>query len=406
MRKNLTDIAILGFGRFGGMLSSLLAMNIFNTMGLTEMWGELILFITYSSVFGMIAQFGQGSYLLRHSLDKIKLAHIYMNSIVLAIPFAIAGSVMAYVVGINEVSLALLCSPLFTFILNYTRFLQKSGKSLLFSFFNSHNFFYFIVLLGAVVTLYGEASNKSEIFTLIAFVFLFFCFFALFSQVTLLKREFKRLDIKAGFAIIRESKTYLLIGASMYFMSWIDTFMLGAFHGNLEVGLYNNIFKVASLMTIILSLLNSVVAPKIADAFSRGPKELQNLVRPFNRIGLAVSLLFFVGVLLNVDLILNTFLGLSESYVKMLHLPLVVLSIGYIINSLSGNVGYMLQMTGNGIIFNKIVFSALIANVAFNILLIPSYGILGAAIASTISMGLWNIASFIYSIRKIDVFPI
>ena len=79
---------------------------------------------------------------------------------------------------------------------------------------------------------------------------------------------------------------------------------------------------------------------------------------------------------------------------------LLILLFGQIINILCGSVGYILMMTNKQeILRNIIIFSAFL-NIILNILLIPKYGINGAAISSAISVAVWNIYSLIYIYRK------
>jgi O-antigen/teichoic acid export membrane protein len=55
-----------------------------------------------------------------------------------------------------------------------------------------------------------------------------------------------------------------------------------------------------------------------------------------------------------------------------------------------------MNMTGNQNVFRNIILVAAITNVCLNLVLIPSMGILGAAIAAAVSESIWNISSLIY----------
>jgi len=57
-------------------------------------------------------------------------------------------------------------------------------------------------------------------------------------------------------------------------------------------------------------------------------------------------------------------------------------------------------MTDNQHLFMKILIVSLLINILFNAMLIPVYGINGAAIALMLSMFFWTIASFIVLKRK------
>ena len=82
---------------------------------------------------------------------------------------------------------------------------------------------------------------------------------------------------------------------------------------------------------------------------------------------------------------------------------LLILLIGKLVDSISGSVGVILQMTGHQKVFQNIVFIALILNILLNLLLIPIYGIEGAAISSTCSIIFWNISSVMYVRRKFGI---
>ena len=73
--------------------------------------------------------------------------------------------------------------------------------------------------------------------------------------------------------------------------------------------------------------------------------------------------------------------------------------VGRLISSFSGSVGNILQMTGNQNILARILFLGAIINVLLNLILIPNYGINGAAIASTISTVFWNI-TMVFAVKK------
>ena len=82
---------------------------------------------------------------------------------------------------------------------------------------------------------------------------------------------------------------------------------------------------------------------------------------------------------------------------------LLILLIGQAVNAMSGSVGVIMQMTGKEKQFQNILFFALLINISLNLFLIPVHGILGAAIASTISIIFWNITSVLYIYRKLHV---
>jgi len=82
---------------------------------------------------------------------------------------------------------------------------------------------------------------------------------------------------------------------------------------------------------------------------------------------------------------------------------LLILLVGQVVNVMSGSVGFILQMTGKEKIYQNILLLALVCNIVLNILLIPKFGIEGAAIASTFSLLFWNLSSVLYIYKKYKV---
>ena len=80
---------------------------------------------------------------------------------------------------------------------------------------------------------------------------------------------------------------------------------------------------------------------------------------------------------------------------------LIIISIAQFVNAISGSVGYIMQMTDNQVIFRNVILIASLINILLNYLLIPMYGINGAAVATLISMIFWNLTLIIYIKKKL-----
>ena len=85
---------------------------------------------------------------------------------------------------------------------------------------------------------------------------------------------------------------------------------------------------------------------------------------------------------------------------------LLILLVGQLFNSVSGPAAIYLNMTGRQRVLNVILAFGLILNILLNIILIPMYGIEGAAFATSFSMAIWNIAAVvtIFSMDRVKTF--
>lgn len=87
------------------------------------------------------------------------------------------------------------------------------------------------------------------------------------------------------------------------------------------------------------------------------------------------------------------------------YLPLIILVIGQIINSGFGAVTIILNMTGHERDTLIGVSIAVIINIVMNILLIPMYGIIGASIATVITLLCWNVLLFVAVKKRLCLNP-
>ncbi len=72
-------------------------------------------------------------------------------------------------------------------------------------------------------------------------------------------------------------------------------------------------------------------------------------------------------------------------------MALAVLAIGQLINAGLGAVGFLLTMTGHERETARVLWQTTALNVVLNLALIPLFGAVGAAIASSTSLAIWNV---------------
>ena len=84
-------------------------------------------------------------------------------------------------------------------------------------------------------------------------------------------------------------------------------------------------------------------------------------------------------------------LGLFGEAFVPLYSVMMLLCIGQLVNALCGPVMYLLNMTGHEVIAQRTMLIAMLVNLMANIILIPLMGLMGAAIATSLSMVLWNV---------------
>lgn len=187
----------------------------------------------------------------------------------------------------------------------------------------------------------------------------------------------------------------MLMTASMhFFIGQIGVIMLGMFRSESEVGYYSVAVKLATLTAFVLQAINSMAAPKFSELYhSDRIDELFHVARK------STKLIFWTTtpILLFLVFLGRPVLGLLFGNEFMLAYPaMVLLVIGQFVSSISGSTSFFMNMTGHQDILRNIVFAAAVITVILSLILIPKFGMIGAAFAAMISLSYWNIHILLY----------
>ena len=203
--------------------------------------------------------------------------------------------------------------------------------------------------------------------------------------------------------ILKISIPMMLTSSMFYILQWSDTLILGMYNSSNDVGIYNIVLKISLFAGLGLFAVNSIVAPLFAKYFYNGnDEEFINSVKQSSKLIFWSSVPILIFIILNANWIL-LFFGEEYLFGKI---PLMILIIGQFASSMSGSVGYILQMTGKQNIFQKIILFSTCINIILNFILIPKFGIIGASFSSMLSIVLWNFLSILYIYKKYNVLTI
>ena len=196
----------------------------------------------------------------------------------------------------------------------------------------------------------------------------------------------------------------MALSAIAYFiMQSVDIIILTAYEGFESIAYYSVAVKLATVTALALMSVNIVIAPKIAEIYSTNDFEkLNKLINDSARIIFIIS----IPILIILFVFSNFMLGLfGENYVLAREARLLLLGAQFF-SSLCGPGAVYLNMTGKQKKLNTILILGLIINIILNLVLIPIYGIEGAAAATLISMIFWNslIVATVYRTDRIKTF--
>lgn len=183
--------------------------------------------------------------------------------------------------------------------------------------------------------------------------------------------------------------SFLLVSAASLLQNQIDILMIGYYLTMEEVAFYSVSTRIVMPIGLVLAVVSTLSAPKISHNFSKsGVESLNDIVHETKKPLLAFSFLALVfGGTLGPYFIVFTF---GDVYIQSVT-SFYILMVGKVIESMCGIVVVLLNNTDNHWRVTKILWVTLIFNIIANFILIPLYGIEGAAFATAMSVTLWSV---------------
>lgn len=196
----------------------------------------------------------------------------------------------------------------------------------------------------------------------------------------------------------------LFLGSvSIVFLTWTDTLFIGVFQNATWSGIYNAALPLAGMIFVIQKAFGGLVMPMVTEMHVKNNKE--QIARLYKNV---TNWIFYAGF--PFLLILTLFSGNALNFVfGPDYVPgavaLSILTLGYFINSILSNSGpILIAMKKTKVIsFNRTL--AAVLNIILNFILIPIYGIMGAAAATMFSLNLGTFLCVFHVWKKTGMQP-
>lgn len=183
----------------------------------------------------------------------------------------------------------------------------------------------------------------------------------------------------------------------------IDNIMLLKYVDLGQIGVYNFGLYIATLVIIPFRILMKVTYPLLAEHLSKNelPK-VHEIYQKGSTNMIWFGMLIFVGIWVN----LPDMLGYVKPVYQNVQYIFLFLSIGHIFTLMLGLSGGIL-LSSPYYYFDSITSAILVGLLIFsNLWFIPTYGIEGAALATAISIGLYQTSRLVFIWKKYGVQPI
>ena len=391
------------------------------TLG-AKAWGIFALSLVVLQIASVIGRLGMDTALLRFTAEYVAkgeittLKEIYKKALILVVPCSILVAISVYFLS------PILADRVFhkPYLTNYFRivsfvivpfvllwvhsesirglkrikeymFLQQSG----------------IFIVASLLFLVGLSFIKSHFFPLISYGLSILTLSII--SIYLWRKYFTNPFITSKTSTVSTTSYKSLLSISIpmllssslsLIMGWTDTIMLGMFRSAQEVGVYNVALKVSMITSFTLGAINTIAAPKFAELW--GKRDIKGLARVAQQ---STKLIFWTSFpVLPLFLIFpKPILGIFGEEFKVGAVALMILTLGQFVNAAAGSVGYILQMTGHQKFYQNVVLIGTVLNIVLNWLLIPIYGVVGASIATSITVIFGNVLSSIFIRRNMKI---
>ncbi len=176
---------------------------------------------------------------------------------------------------------------------------------------------------------------------------------------------------------------FLLSASAAVIIERTDLLMLGLIREFSEVSVYSAALRGASQVLFIPLILNTVLAPELARAHTLDDRgALQRIVD----LGVSARFLSTIPVVIGFVLFGRWFLWLYGEEFTAGYVPLLILTVGQFAVAVLQMSNQTLSMTGLQHLNALCIGIGAVINVLLNALLIPSYGMYGGAIATSVSL--------------------
>ncbi len=220
-----------------------------------------------------------------------------------------------------------------------------------------------------------------------------------------------KFQIKRSFfstSIIKQMLTYALftfLGASgILIIGKVDSLMVAGMLGLTELGIYSTAFYIAVLIELPKRAVAQISMPLLARAFKdENQQEVADIYRKSAINNLIIGLLIFIGLWVNLDNIF-TLIPHSEIY-SLGSMVVIIIGAGKLIDMAAGLNGEVIVMSKYYRVNVYLILGLAVITVAANLILIPIYGMNGAAIGSAMAMILFNFSKYVFLYTKFKFQP-
>jgi O-antigen/teichoic acid export membrane protein len=191
--------------------------------------------------------------------------------------------------------------------------------------------------------------------------------------------------------------------ATQYANNWTAILVLGIFQPAGVVGLFQAAFRTATFATLVRFAFNGIFSPIISNLHAQGNSEdLGRLYKDVTRWTFTGAFAIFLLIVLLTSEILTVFGGREYAAGAT---ALIIVAFAQLYSTSVGPANRMLAMTDNQNVLMIITTIGALTGVAVCFALIPSFGMIGAAIGAAAAILTENTSTLVFVRRRLGYWP-
>ena len=410
-------------GTFVGLLLDIIIKGVLTSYLSPTDFGTYSLALTVISITGAVATLGLNEGLPRyiaffrgrqeeHKVYELIISAILMGLIAGVLAMLVSPILFQRLAGegfdmqgkiLSIVRIMIFAIP-FTILLNLTVAIYRG-----FDRTNVNMYFYNIIrplsLLGfASAAVFLGVSLKGVVFAdLLSMIFTFGMMSVYFIKSPPIKPEWKLKFSEPTKQLIRYSFPLLISATLLNLMTWTDTIMLGYFKSAEVVGIYNAVYPLVGFLSMIIGSMGFVYIPVTSKLWGANKKEsIGPVYQMMTKWCFLLTFPVFALMFIYPEFLLSKIYGAEYASGAMV---LRILALGFVTNSYFGFNYHTIMASGDSDFLMKCSVASAGANALLNFMLIPHYGMVGAAVASSVSFASIEVLMTLRTWRKQHMHP-
>jgi len=394
---------------FSEVIAKALQLVIFiyiaRVFGKTE-FGKFGFALAFSFIILIIADFGLNTLLIREiSRNKDKVKKYMSNALGIKIFLVILTVIVSYLYlnlmnYDSDIKIVTYFMVVFIILQSFTDLFYSAFRAFEKMHYDASikvlRMFILSLLIFVIMNNIRSIVFVALLFVLTEIVILFISVIIFIKNISQLSIEF---DIKFSKSLLKKSSFFgLSLMVSMLFL-FIDSVMLQNFRGSAEVGIYTAVFNILLGITFIPLMFANAVYPVFSRYFVNDKHLLKFAYKKSLQYMIILGFPISVGIFIYAGNIINLIYG--EGYGEsIIVLKILCWFVFLVFMSLISGIALSSINRQRSRFITQGIF--LITNIILNLILIPKYGVVGAAIATVISEVLFLLA-YSYLIKRYKI---